>query len=104
MKRAALNGGWHKVLPWGLAMILASGLAEARENPAEARGSVIKGNQEQPKVLYIVPWQPPTNPELTVPKPKTEGVLSLSPVEREFHRQSLYYRRHLKLGVLPDSP
>ncbi len=79
--------------------------AEAQEGADRQRGegSVIKGSQEQPKVLYIVPWQLPTNPSLDVPMPEAKGEGVMEPVERDFYRQSLYFRRHLKIGVLPDT-
>ncbi len=78
---------------------------EARDGVTRQRieGSVIKGSQEQPKVLYIVPWQLPKSPSLDVPPPESEIDGVLEPVERDFYRQSLYFRRHLKIGVLPDS-
>jgi len=79
--------------------------AEAREgiNRQTGEGSIIKGSQEQPKVLYIVPWQLPKNPSLDVPMPEAKGEGVMEPVERDFYRQSLYFRRHLKIGVLPDT-
>lgn len=45
-----------------LAAILCSGVA-AQEAVIELRSTVV-GNQEQPKVLYILPWQPAERPEL----------------------------------------
>lgn len=43
--------------------LLASGAAVAQEARVVLRSTVV-GNQEQPKVLYIVPWQQAETPEL----------------------------------------
>ncbi len=54
--------------------------------------STITGNQEQPKVLYIVPWQPPGNADqLMQPiKPMLDDVFA--PVDREEFQRELKYR------------
>ena len=94
-----------KALLFVCGLLVCSGvLSQALAQDSRSRDSaLIRGNQEQPKVTYIVPWQPPVSPDLDVPEPeqKVEGVFK--PIERDFYRQSLYFRRHLKLGVLPDN-
>lgn len=54
--------------------------------------STITGNQEQPKVLYIVPWQPPGNADkLMQPvKPVLDDVFA--PVDRAEFQRELKYR------------
>lgn len=50
--------------------------------------STITGNQEQPKVLYIVPWQPPGSADklMQPAKPVLDDVFA--PVDRaEFNRE-----------------
>ncbi len=70
--------------------------ASALAAPAEKKSdeatvtlhSTITGNQEQPKVLYIVPWQPPGNADrLAQPaKPVLDDVFA--PIDRaEFNRE-----------------
>ena len=87
----------------GALILLTASSVMAEEGGHQALdGAVIQGNQEQPKVLYIVPWQAPTSPELSVPKPEEKVEGTFQPIERDFYRQSLYFRRHLKIGVLPD--
>jgi len=56
-----------------LALMLAAGTAVAAEEPVMPAGviqldeTVISGNQELPKVLYIVPWQQPDGlPEIEI--------------------------------------
>lgn len=72
-----------------------------RSSPGGAKASL---SQEQPKVLYIVPWQAPPNPKLELQEPTPDLEQAFKPLERDFYRQSLYFRQHLKLGSLADSP
>lgn len=46
-----------------LALLFTTSLTWAQEARIELR-STVTGNQEQPKVLYIVPWQQAGSPEL----------------------------------------
>jgi len=86
-------------------LVLTVTTAWAQERPRAAQtASKASLSQEQPKVLYIVPWQAPTNPELKVPEPSPSLQGSFKPLERDFYRQSLYFRQHLKLGALADNP
>jgi len=54
--------------------------------------STITGNQEQPKVLYIVPWQPPGGADkLSQPmQPMLNDVFA--PVDRAEFQRELKYR------------
>ena len=54
--------------------------------------STITGNQEQPKVLYIVPWQPPGDADnLNQPmQPMLNDVFA--PVDRAEFQRELKYR------------
>jgi hypothetical protein len=50
----------------GLALLalLLGGTATWAQQPERIElESRVSGNQEQPKVLYVLPWQPPTPPE-----------------------------------------
>ncbi len=65
------------------------GLAEER---LEMEGSKVHGNQELPKVLYIVPWQQSELPDIGQPPLESLIDEALSPVDREvFQRQIRYY-------------
>lgn len=89
-----------------VALLLAAALAAAA--PAEQKSneatvvlhSTITGNQEQPKVLYIVPWQPPGSADqLMQPlKPVLDDVFA--PVDRAEFQRELKYRE--KAGT-PES-
>jgi hypothetical protein len=56
-------------------------------------GAEIRGNQEQPRILYIIPWQRPLLREgLTVNSTELPGSDLLKPIYRdEFVRQVTYF-------------
>lgn len=88
----------RKIVAALLFLATAAGWAQDRN----VQGGKDLVSQEQPKVLYIVPWQAPQNPELTVHQPVADRTEDFKPLERDFYRQSLYFRQHLKMGILPD--
>lgn len=90
----------NRYLVGGLMMLMFSvgGMAAER---IELQGTV-RGNQEQPGVLFLVPWQNPPSPDIRTERPpKSLKGLDI-PIERERFRQQLYFREHLELGE-PDS-
>ena len=69
--------------------MLASGQAEER---LEMEGTAIIGNQELPKVLYIVPWKQSELPDLSEPPLQSLIDDALAPIDREeFRREVLYH-------------
>lgn len=96
-----------------LAGLLASCYARASDAPVEpgatdgARSAridleetVISGNQELPKVLYIVPWQAPgARPELTAPAVAGNDGL-FRRLQPAAHRRELFYLDNLP-GIAP---
>ena len=77
------------VLPLCLA-VLSSSLHAAERLDME--GTKIRGNQELPKVLYIVPWHEAEIPDLSQPPLQSLIDESLPPVDREvFQRKIRYY-------------
>ncbi|MDX1453578.1 MAG: hypothetical protein R3183_13545 [Oleiphilaceae bacterium] len=75
-----------------LAVALVSGGAWAEPEVLTIEGARIRGNQELPTVLYVVPWQPPVVESLE--KPATSFALQrkLEPLERtEFQRLMQYH-------------
>lgn len=44
-----------------LALFSLNGFAQEQEEGVVVLSDTVTGNQEQPKVLYIVPWQPATD-------------------------------------------
>lgn len=72
-----------------LAGIVPGVLAEER---LEMEGTAIIGNQELPKVLYIVPWKPSELPDLSEPPLQSLIDDALAPVDREeFRREVIYH-------------
>lgn len=66
--------------------------ALAAEERLEMEGTRIRGNQELPSVLYIVPWQQAEVPDLSQPPLQSLIDEALLPVDREvFQRQVHYY-------------
>jgi hypothetical protein len=62
------------------------------EERLEMEGTAIIGNQELPKVLYIVPWKPSELPDLSEPPLQSLIDDALAPVDREeFRREVLYH-------------
>jgi hypothetical protein len=83
-----------------LAMLTASTSALARD-VLEIQGMSVKGNAEQPKVLYLVPWQATSNPQDIEHPPvdKIDGAVTF--LEPEIFQKQLYFRRNLKVNVEP---
>lgn len=71
------------------------GLAYSEEAVITLR-STVKGNQEQPKVLYILPWQKAESIEWNYQP--TESVIDdvFNPVDRDEFIRELKYRKLLK--------
>lgn len=73
-------------------LFLMSALHLQAEERIELQGTAIIGNQELPKVLYIVPWKSSELPQLNEPPLESLVDEALSPIDREvFRRQSMYY-------------
>lgn len=67
----------------------------------EIQGMSVKGNAEQPKVLYLVPWQATSRPQdITNPPAETvEGAITF--IEPEYFQKHLYFKRNLRVNVEP---
>jgi len=80
-----------KKFPLSLCLALLSCSVQAAER-LNMEGTKIRGNQELPKVLYIVPWQEAEVPNLNQPPLQSLIDEALKPVDREeFQRQVRYY-------------
>lgn len=80
---------------WAVMAAVISAMAAPAFGAEEANvvlHSTITGNQEQPKVLYIVPWQAPgANDQLQQPlQPLLDDVFA--PVDRQEFLRELRYR------------
>lgn len=67
-------------------------LQAAADTQLNLDATAIRGNQELPKVLYIVPWKDPAMVELAGRPVNSLVEEVLAPVDREvFRRQTLYF-------------
>jgi hypothetical protein len=74
-----------------LVMVLYSGVSLSQEAMVVLR-STVKGNQEQPRVMYIVPWHRPGDSSLEY-QPMDNLVNDLfTPVDRDEFTRELEYR------------
>lgn len=76
--------------------LLAASLLLSQPATAERiimQGTAIIGNQELPKILYIVPWKKSELPDLSEPPLESLIDEALMPIERSvFRRQIEYYQ------------
>lgn len=70
-------------------------VAVADEDRLDMQGTEIRGNNELPQVLYIVPWQSPQLPDLRQPPLSSMIDEALQPVEREEFQRRIRYHRAL---------
>ncbi len=63
------------------------------EDRLKMDGTAIIGNQELPKILYIVPWKNSEVPDMNQPPLESLIDEALQPIDREvFQRQVNYYQ------------
>jgi len=88
---------WQKVTICGALFVLISVFFTAA-NAQEATvnlSSTIVGNQEQPKVLYIVPWKTVNDSELENQSIQSQLDIIFGHVERIELRRELFYMKEL---------
>jgi len=84
-----MNNLLHLVALLTFIPVSASVSAEER---LDMEGTRIRGNQELPKVLYIVPWKRSDIPDLSQPPLESLIDEALAPVDRDvFQRKVRYY-------------
>ena len=86
----------------GLTVLLLAALLAGQTLAQEARvvlRSTVIGNQEQPKVLYIVPWQQAETPELIYQPLQSlvDGVFE--EIDRQEFLRELSYRRKIDAAL-----
>ncbi|MGK0499578.1 MAG: hypothetical protein ACJAYG_001220 [Oceanicoccus sp.] len=82
-------------LLFGLLISLLSYSVIAQEARVELR-STVTGNQQQPNVLYLVPWQQAESPELSYQPMQSLVDDVFQPVERAEFQRELRYRQQIK--------
>ena len=77
-----------------LALVLLSAAVLLRaETRIEMQGTAVIGNQELPKILYIVPWKKSGLPDMRRPPISQLVNEVLAPLDREEFRREIYYHR-----------
>lgn len=66
-----------------LSFLLFSTTALAQQPPAVELESTISGNQEQPKTIYVLPWQSPVSVIRIPGQPLQEEQAAVSPLDRQ---------------------
>ncbi len=74
-------------------ILLFMALSVPAETRIEMQGTAIIGNQELPKILYIVPWKKAGLPAMK--RPPIAQLINevLAPLDREEFRRQIYYHR-----------
>jgi len=73
-----------------------SSIAHAEGEIIEIEGARIRGNQELPTVLYLVPWQAPKVYELAEPETTLASQRAIKPLQRESFKRLLSYHQLFK--------
>ncbi len=79
-------------IPMGLILISAASFSQA-ETRMEMQGTSVIGNQELPKILYVVPWKKSGLPDMRRPPISQLVNEVLAPLDREEFRREIYYHR-----------
>jgi len=74
-------------------ILLFMALSVPAETRIEMQGTAIIGNQELPKILYIVPWKKAGLPAMKRPPIAQLIGEVLAPLDREEFRRQIYYHR-----------
>ncbi len=82
----------HRLHLVTLLTLIAFGTPVLAEERLDMEGTRIRGNQELPKVLYIVPWKRSDIPDLSQPPLESLIDEALTPIDRDvFQRKVRYY-------------
>lgn len=74
-------------------MLLSAPVTQAEGEILTIEGARIRGNQELPNVLYVVPWQPPQVYKLDAPDQSLASTRKLKTLERESFKRLLSYHQ-----------
>ena len=80
----------------GFGLFFVAGVLLAGEQKIELEGTSIRGDNEQPKVLYVVPWQDPEAHQRKLDQlPGLSGNL-FRPLDRPEFRREIAYRQQMR--------
>ena len=80
-------------------LVLSCSCAQANDEVLVIEGTTIKGDQESPNILYVVPWQTPSidGLESNLVLPQLQPDLEI--LERSEFKRLLGYHDHFSLGA-----
>lgn len=76
--------------------LAAAAMVAAADSHVLEMGTQVTGNQEQPKVLYIVPWQAPDGPDVLYRDISSRIDNLLEPLDRDSFRRELDLRQQFE--------
>ena len=76
--------------------LAAAALANSADRHVVEMGTQVTGNQEQPRVLYIVPWQAPDGPDALYQDISSRIDNLLEPLDRDSFRRELDLRQQFE--------
>lgn len=78
-------------------------LATMAQEPIVTLRSTVTGNQEQPRVMYIVPWQQPGGSNFEYVMESSIGDELFAPVDREEFVRSMGYEEKISTSASADA-
>lgn len=83
---------------YAISSVAEEGLKDVRDSLTDVEGTSIHANEEEPRVLHIVPWQPPTLSRRERAPPELSGVETLlRPIDVEAFRTHRHFRQTLDI-------
>ena len=78
------------------ALILLAAVTAQAQEPVVTLHSTVSGSREQPKVMYIVPWQQPDAAQLDYELHNGIAPDLFTPLDRDEYRRSLTFRAAIR--------
>lgn len=82
-----------------LLLAIATFPCAAQDGVVTIEGTRIRGDQEVPTVLYLVPWQPPAVQSLAKPDEQLMLARPIEPLERTEFRRLVSYHQHFRAST-----
>lgn len=100
-----IPGNFYRQLAGLILATLTTAAVQAEEPVLTIEGALIRGDQESPTVLYLVPWQPPVAQSLPRPEASFMVERATAPLERpQFQRLLGYHARFRALNEAEAGP
>ena len=80
-----------------------SNIGALAQEPIVTLRSTVTGNQEQPRVMYIVPWQQPGGSDFEYVMESSIGDELFAPVDREEFVRSMGYQEKISTNASSDA-